>query len=183
MTEVIDLSLDDEIGTTNTMRLWVPYCISPKPSVSYGPGRGNRMKGWFRAYINNDVKQKMNQLRLLVKTAAERNGFNKFPRNAAVTMTVWCYLRRPDTDFVSRRRAANNLKQSAMTTANTMVPVKPDVDNLAKFLLDALSTVLYEDDAQVVDLHIIKLRDSEGLCNGRVAIEVEPTSTPRMPQF
>ena len=55
-----------------------------------------------------------------------------------------------------------------------MVPVKPDVDNLSKFLLDALTGVLFEDDAQVVDLHMFKIRDSVGLCNGLVALDVRP---------
>ena len=58
--------------------------------------------------------------------------------------------------------------------ANTIVPVKPDVDNVAKLLLDCLSGILYVDDAQVVDLHIFKLRDNEGLCTGRVGIHIRP---------
>ena len=57
-----------------------------------------------------------------------------------------------------------------------MAPVKPDIDNLAKFLLDALTGVLFEDDAQVVELQVFKLRDSVGLCNGRVAVYVQVVS-------
>ena len=56
--------------------------------------------------------------------------------------------------------------------------MKPDNDNLAKLLLDAVKGVLYEDDAQVVDLQIIKLRDNEGLCEGRIAIQVGICKTP-----
>lgn len=33
---------------------------------------------------------------------------------------------------------------------------KPDVDNVAKAVLDGLNGVAYEDDAQVTDLHVIK---------------------------
>lgn len=34
--------------------------------------------------------------------------------------------------------------------------VRPDVDNIAKAILDGLNGVAYDDDAQVVDLHIVK---------------------------
>ena len=68
-----------------------------------------------------------------------------------------------------------------------MAPVKPNIDNLAKFLLDVITGVLFEDDAQVVELQMFKLRDSVGLCNGRVAIDVQVVSnkTPAeiMPNF
>ena len=58
-----------------------------------------------------------------------------------------------------------------MSRTNTIVPVKPDTDNLCKFLLDSLTGVLFEDDAQVVEVHLYKLRDNEGLCEGRMHIE------------
>ena len=54
-----------------------------------------------------------------------------------------------------------------------MVAVKPDNDNLAKLLLDALTGVLCADDAQIVDLRVYKLRDNVGLCEGRIAMEVD----------
>lgn len=34
--------------------------------------------------------------------------------------------------------------------------VKPDADNIAKAVLDALNGIAYEDDAQVVELHVYK---------------------------
>ena len=37
-----------------------------------------------------------------------------------------------------------------------MRPKKPDVDNIAKFYLDALNETLYDDDAQIVSLNVIK---------------------------
>jgi hypothetical protein len=46
------------------------------------------------------------------------------------------------------------------------VPITPDIDNLAKFVLDSLIGVGYADDAQVVKLEVYKLRDSIGSCNG-----------------
>ena len=84
-------------------------------------------------------------------------------------------------------RTENRLRPKALSLEETMAPVKPNIDNLAKFLLDALTGVLFEDDAQVVELQMFKLRDSVGLCNGRVAIDVQVVSnkTPleMMPNF
>ena len=73
-----------------------------------------------------------------------------------------------------------------MTDSQTVVAIKPDTDNMGKFLLDALTGALYEDDSQVVDLHMFKLRDNDGLCNGKVAIEVctwKKTAAAIMPNF
>jgi Holliday junction resolvase RusA-like endonuclease len=47
---------------------------------------------------------------------------------------------------------------------------KPDVDNLAKFVLDALTGLLYRDDEQVVKLSAIKLIDTEEPFGGRTVI-------------
>ena len=92
-------------------------------------------------------------------------------RNIPIVVKVWCFLKRPKEDFIGRRRAAGNLRLAAVEK-DTVVAIKPDVDNLAKFVLDSLTGVLFADDAQIVDLHMYKLRDSHGLCEGRVAIHV-----------
>jgi Holliday junction resolvase RusA-like endonuclease len=44
-----------------------------------------------------------------------------------------------------------------------------DVDNLSKAVLDGLTDILFDDDAQVVDLHAVKAIDSE---NPRVYVSV-----------
>ena len=50
--------------------------------------------------------------------------------------------------------------------------VYPDIDNLCKFVMDALNGIVYNDDRQVVVLHAIKLRDSDGTCNGKTIVHV-----------
>jgi Holliday junction resolvase RusA-like endonuclease len=47
-------------------------------------------------------------------------------------------------------------KKKKETLNKQMRPKKPDVDNIAKFYLDALNGVLYDDDAQIVSLSVIK---------------------------
>lgn len=41
--------------------------------------------------------------------------------------------------------------------------VKPDADNVAKLVLDALNGHAWRDDSQVVDLHIVKMPRTRGL--------------------
>lgn len=47
---------------------------------------------------------------------------------------------------------------------------RPDADNVAKNLLDALNKLVYEDDSQVVSLLVEKRRDAK---NPRVEVEIE----------
>ena len=89
-------------------------------------------------------------------------------------MDAWFFLRRPNTDFVSNRREAGRLKPEAKD--NPLVPIKPDTDNLAKFLLDALTGLVFHDDAQVVEVHMFKMRDNRGLCEGETAVWVHNAS-------
>ena len=161
--DVVDLTQEE----VTVMRLHINQCPTPKPSMANGVGRG----GPKRTYLCSGTRKKMNQFAHIVKTAAEEEGFKMIPRNDPVSAKVWCFLPRPKTDFKGKERE-RGLKDEALTLSRTAVTIKPDADNLAKFMLDALTGVLFEDDAQLVDLHMLKLRDSEGLCEGRVAIEV-----------
>ena len=49
-------------------------------------------------------------------------------------------------------------KEKAAALAGTRRPTgKPDVDNLAKLVGDALNGIVWRDDAQIVDLHVSKI--------------------------
>lgn len=47
-------------------------------------------------------------------------------------------------------------KQRSAALALHFAPRKPDCDNIAKIILDALNGLAYDDDAQVVKLHVEK---------------------------
>jgi Holliday junction resolvase RusA-like endonuclease len=49
---------------------------------------------------------------------------------------------------------------------------KPDVDNMAKIVLDGCNGILYKDDCQVVDLRIVKIYSD----NPRVEVEIKEVS-------
>ena len=184
MTEVVDLTeTDDEKPSTrnaspgNTLsndrlRMWIAMAPEAKPSIRYGPGRGKGgKKHWFRPYFDNAATQKRALLHRIVTDAMRNHGCQKTPAGVPVAMKVWFFLRRPDSDFISRRRVAGRLKPSALTDRETIVAITPDTDNMGKFFLDAMKGAVHEDDCQTVDLHMFKLRDNEGLCNGRMAVE------------
>ena len=49
-------------------------------------------------------------------------------------------------------------KEKAEMLANRILPVKkPDCDNIAKIVLDALNKIAYKDDSQVIELSVKKL--------------------------
>ena len=95
-----------------------------------------------------------------------------FPaKQESLEISVWFYLERPAEDFVNKTRYGGRLKPDKALMR--LAPVKPDVDNLAKFVLDAMTGVVYGDDKQVVTLHLMKLRDNIGECRGGTYIRIK----------
>lgn len=89
-----------------------------------------------------------------------------YEQNIMVCMNIKCALKRPNSDFKGGTRHHSKLKSTAPSAA----PIIPDIDNLAKFVLDGLKGLIYKDDCQVVILNITKVRDNEGECNGQTEI-------------
>ena len=46
--------------------------------------------------------------------------------------------------------------KKAAAEANEIYPKKPDGDNIAKIVLDSFNSIIWDDDAQVYDLRVIK---------------------------
>ncbi|CAB9501168.1 unknown protein [Seminavis robusta] len=109
-----------------------------------------------------------------VKTAIPeaRNG-PIFGKKEAVSMTIKFYLKRPNSDFVRGIRNAGALKACFHGLFSAAL-IRPDIDNLCKFVLDSCNGILYYDDFQVVKLVALKLRDNTGNCMGRTVIEIAP---------
>nr|WP_270250323.1 RusA family crossover junction endodeoxyribonuclease [Coprococcus catus] len=65
-------------------------------------------------------------------------------------------------------------KQKAEMLANLVLPTKkPDVDNIAKIILDALNKIAYVDDSQVIELSVIKRYAAEA----KVIVHIEEIDT------
>lgn len=78
---------------------------------------------------------------------------------STLSMTIIFRLKRPKSHYVANRPGPGRLRSNAPPTVGH---AGGDVDNLAKFVLDSLNGLLYEDDRQIASLHVTKLLDDEG---------------------
>jgi hypothetical protein len=114
------------------------------------------------------------------------NGRLLQPEDAALAITLIFRRKRPLHHFMSSKRGPDRLKNTAPSFIghsnaagnkhdsrdstndnNSCVSILPsDVDNLAKFVLDALNGFLYVDDKQIIALTAIKVWDNDDECLG-----------------
>jgi Holliday junction resolvase RusA-like endonuclease len=151
--EVIDLTVEPDgfIATVTGQPLAMPRARFGRHF--YNPAR-NLMNAFARS-IRDQVP-------------ALRDGII-FERNQPISVDIIFYMRRPNQDFRGRIRGNGRLR----TAASIVSPSKPDIDNLAKFVLDSLKGVAYADDSQVVKLVLYKIMDSEGECNGATKVQIK----------
>jgi Holliday junction resolvase RusA-like endonuclease len=94
----------------------------------------------------------------------EGRGHSSFPlyNEGAVSMEITFH----------RKVAIKNLPQVRKLSNQNFVydTKKPDVDNLSKFVLDALNGVLYKDDDQVVRLTATKVLHTEPSNTGKTVV-------------
>jgi len=103
-----------------------------------------------------------------------------FAAHHSLAMSIVFRLKRPMSDFKARRRGLGRLKANAAPSTSLK---RCDVDNLAKFVLDSLNGVLYDDDHQIASLHVTKLLDDEDECLGSTEIclrLLEETNVPTL---
>jgi Holliday junction resolvase RusA-like endonuclease len=160
---VIDLVSDGDDASTDqdpAIHIMIPGAPVPLPRSR-----------WFRGGSFNPARDRIEQVRAFVRrnTGTATNG-PVFDRTHRLYVSIDFFLRRPMVDFRGCKRAPGNLKLGASFLSS---PANgPDVDNLVKFVLDALNGVLYHDDRQVIVLVARKLRDNEGTCEGRTRLSV-----------
>lgn len=89
-----------------------------------------------------------------------------------ISIQIISRMKRPNKHFIANRPGPGRLRQAtdkqstaAISTSHLQV-TRTDVDNLAKFVLDSLNGVLYEDDKQVASLQVTKVYDDEYPCTG-----------------
>ena len=82
---------------------------------------------------------------------AKPSDYNLFDQ--AVTMTILAYFAIPKSFSKKKQNEAIEGRISPLT--------KPDADNIAKIICDALNDIAYKDDTQIVELTIIKKYASE----------------------
>lgn len=66
------------------------------------------------------------------------------------------YIRIRIQAFYEVTKSTSKVKRTAMLNGELLPTKKPDIDNIAKAVLDALNGVAYRDDTQVVELYVRK---------------------------
>lgn len=77
----------------------------------------------------------------------------KIPLSTALGLTIIFYFARPKSHF--------NRKGILLPSSPKHYTKKPDIDNLIKFILDALNGQLYIDDSQIISITATKQYASE----------------------
>lgn len=90
-----------------------------------------------------------------------------FGGDETLVMTIIFRLKRPKKDFIGGKPGPDRMRPTAPSqTAQT----RTDVDNLVKFVFDSMNTILYEDDRQIMSVHVVKVLDNEGMCEGSTEV-------------
>ena len=159
MEVVVDLTRDD--NQTHRIELAGEPQSLPRARTSW--------KSKQRYY--NPVTKNLTAFKNTVKLAIPQTAMGYlYPTGVAVSITLIFYLKRPNYDFTNNQRGFGRLKTMLPWTR----PPVPDIDNLAKFILDGMNALVYEDDRQVVKLVVYKILDNDGDCNGRTVIVTSP---------
>lgn len=108
----------------------------PRQRVGVGPG------GFARTYL--PTKHPVNAFKASVRLSAA-SAWKADPLAGPLALTLSCVMQRPRAK-VWKTRPMPRLRHTG----------KPDADNLAKSVMDALSGLLWRDDAQVAVLSVKK---------------------------
>lgn len=122
----------------------MPATIFTVPFVR-GKGRVRFVRQTGRTYTPDATAEAMERIRMAYVDA----GGGKAPKGQPVSVLI----------MVSRPLPSTRPKR---VTSEPDV-YKPDVDNVAKLVLDALNGCAWEDDTQVIDLQVIKASRSRGI--------------------
>ena len=90
-----------------------------------------------------------------------------FLEEDCLVMSVVLRMKRPMNHFVGSKPGPDRLKASAPRSFATR---RSDVDNMVKFVMDSMNKLLYPDDRQIASLHVTKVLDNDGLCEGSTEI-------------
>ena len=97
------------------------------------------------AYTPDATKKYENMTAFLYRRAA--NGFF-FDKETPISVTILVYFSVP--------KNTSKKKKEVMLNGGAFPVRKPDADNIAKIILDALNGTAYHDDAQIVQLSVRK---------------------------
>lgn len=114
-----------------------------KPQGKARP-RAAMRNGRTVVYTPKETKQYERQIAL----AYLASGKAMYKRGSHVVIEITAYMPIP--------ASASKIKRQKMLKNEIAPAAKPDLDNIAKIVLDGLNGVAYEDDAQIAELSAVK---------------------------
>ena len=154
-TEVVDITGDEDVVVNVSYKMELEGV--PKSQARPRLGRN----GFFYNPRNKDMAAFKARIKSRVRNVPI------FGCNVPIVVKVKFFFMRPNTHFRGKNRL-NPLK-TGLSFAHVGTP---DIDNLAKFVLDGMNELVYQDDSQVVKLIVYKIYNSEGGCDGRTVVKV-----------
>jgi Holliday junction resolvase RusA-like endonuclease len=115
--------------------------INPVPK---GRPRFSKVGGFMRSYTPKKTSDYETEVRTQAQTVMTREPLE-------TPVAVYLYFRLPIPRSHSKKR------QEACLNGSERPIKKPDIDNLAKSVLDGLNGVIWHDDSQIVSLHLTKV--------------------------
>lgn len=124
--------------------------------VTLPRARAVSIGGKIHVYTPKKVRQAQQKFKSSLLAALQRLGDNAteiplFREGIPVKLVIQFHMRRPKDHFMARDR-----KRHIIATKAKAWPSLPDIDNLGKFVLDAGTGILYDDDKQVAALELSK---------------------------
>lgn len=136
-----------------------------KPEAQPRPG----FRGFGRY---NPKRQILERTRATIKKLVQplcRGDVPLFQRHRVLAVELVFHMPRPRSHISS---SGGLLQKFQLKLEDCLPRRKVDVDNLCKFILDAMIGPVYLDDCQIVKLCCLKLNDDVGACEGRTEIKV-----------
>jgi Holliday junction resolvase RusA-like endonuclease len=113
---------------------------------------------WQRPRFNGKVgytAKKVSKFEETISLYAKKAMGSNPPTKDMVTVTVKFFYKRPEKfpKYIKERIDRGEIVAGK--------PTRPDIDNLAKGVLDAMNGIVYVDDGQVVEINISKLYSNQ----------------------
>ena len=111
-------------------------------------GKGRPKFSTFNGRAIAYTPQKTVNYENLVKISFQQSGEKAFDKSVQLTATIKAFFSIP--------KSVSKSKRDLMLNGYILPTKKPDTDNIAKSVLDALNGLAYYDDAQICELHVYK---------------------------
>lgn len=121
--------------------------------VGQGRPRFTTINGHPKAYDAKQSREEKATVRLIAQEAMKEQGWTFPSQDMPIKVEIVSYRRVP--------KSTQRWLAEAGIGGDVVPLTKPDTDNVVKLYLDAMNSVVYPDDKQVFDLHIVKAYGAE----------------------